>query len=99
MSDITIQQAKIPLPATNPKPSYLITISNKNKQKYFVTINKPDLSASFIACQGAWIDKEEEFIISNHSQLLTSTPKELILEMFFPWHSIISIRSLIFKAK
>lgn len=105
-SDIAIGPAtRVPVgsPITN-KPSYLISleeISGKSKSiKYFITLDKPELLNGFIQVKGMFADlMSEDEIVSKFSSLLTNAPRELILEMYFPWHKICSIRSLVFKAK
>ena len=87
------------------KPSYLITLDQnlgKNKGiKYFITLDKPELLNGFIQAKGLFIgdDMSESDIIINFNTILTSTKKDLILEMLFPLHKICSMRSLAFKAK
>lgn len=87
------------------KPSYLITLEQnigKNKNiKYFITLDKPELLNGFVQTKGIFIDNDmsESDVITNFCEVLTSSKKELFLEMLFPWHKICSIRSLVFKAK
>lgn len=85
------------------KPSYLVTIEDttsagKKSMKRFITTDKPDLLQGFIQVKGFFSDEGEDEIINNLSDILTSTKKELICEMMFPWHKICSIRSLVFNA-
>ena len=68
-----------------------------NYQK-FITIDKPDSQNGFITAKGFFTECTEDEIIKTFLELLTSTPKELILDMWFPWHRVVSIRSLIFNA-
>jgi hypothetical protein len=92
-----------PVGALAKKPPYLITLepeSGKSKvAKKFITNEKPELLNGFISVKGIYSDAEDDEIIKNYSDLLTNSPKELVLEMMFPWHKICSIRSLIFRAK
>jgi len=84
------------------KPLYLIILDGFNKMKalkYFISIDKPELLNGFIQVKGFFSDYSEEDIIIKFAELLTNTKKELFLEMYFPWHKIHSMRSLIFKAK
>jgi hypothetical protein len=87
------------------KPSYLISIEEivlkTKKITYFITLDKPELLNGFIQVKGMFADSAltEDEIVTKFSELLTSAKKELFLEMFFPWHKICSIRSLVFKAK
>lgn len=92
----------LPGSAISKKPSYLVTMedtSGKTKVlKRFITVDKPDLLQGFVQAKGFFSDAEEDEIINNLSGILTSTKKELICEIMFPWHKICSIRSLVFNA-
>lgn len=85
------------------KPIYLViledtTSSKKTSFQKFIAIDKPDSQNGFIMTKGIFSDLPEEEIIKTFSDILTSSPKDLILDMWFPWHRIISIRSLVFNA-
>lgn len=104
-SDIAIGPVGIPMgaPLIN-KPSYLLTLEEgygKAKHiQYFVTIDKPELQNGFVQVKGMFMeDILEKEIILKYAEILAHSPRTLILEIFFPWHRIHSIRSLIFKAK
>lgn len=84
------------------KPPYLVTLTpttekSKSLQK-FISLDKPESLNGFIQVKGIYCDHSEEEIIKNFAEILASSPKELILEMLFPLHRIISIRSLVFNA-
>ncbi len=83
-------------------PIYLITMERlQNKMQIiekFISIDKPLSENGFIQVKGFFCEKSEEEIIKSFNDILTSCPKELILEMMFPLHRIVSIRSLIFNA-
>ena len=103
-NDITIQVTGLPnAMIMAKKPSYMIILeehSSKNKNiKKFITLDKPDLLQGFIQTKGFFSEINEEEIIKNFSEILTSVPKELILEVLIPWHKISYIRSLTFKQK
>lgn len=84
------------------KPIYLIKIEGsvgKNKGlAHFICIDKPDLLNGFIQVKGFYSDESEEDIAKNFGDLLSAVPKESILDIYFPWHKIHSIRSLVFNA-
>jgi len=84
------------------KPNYLITLEdNSCKSKVltrFITLDKPDFLDGFILVKGIFTDIEEDAVINNISNILTTLKKELILEVMFPHHRIHSIRSLVFNA-
>jgi hypothetical protein len=85
------------------KPPYLIALDNgvtgkvHNFQR-FISLDKPESVNGFIQVKGIYSDLEEDEIIKNFTDILTSCPKESILEMMFPLHRIYSIRSLVFNA-
>jgi hypothetical protein len=85
------------------KPPYLITLDDgvtgktRNFQR-FISLDKPESINGFIQVKGIFCDKDEDEIIKTFSEVLTSSPKESILEMMFPLHRIYSIRSLVFNA-
>ena len=87
------------------KPSYLIYIDDpdgtgKNRKiKRFITLDRPELLNGFIQVKGFFSELSDDEIINSYQQVLTTTRKELILEVMFPWHKVHSIRSLVFKAK
>lgn len=85
------------------KPPYLIIMERTDKKvqiiERFISLDKPSSQMNgFIEVKGVFCDKEEDDIIKNFNEILATTPKEIILEMIFPIHRIISIRSLIFSA-
>lgn len=85
------------------KPPYLITLDNgligktQNYQR-FISLDKPESLNGFVQVKGIFCDKSEEEIIKTFHDILTTSPKELTLEMMFPLHRIHSIRSLVFNA-
>ena len=87
------------------KPSYLITLEQNSgklkSQKFFITTEKPELLNGFVQVKGVFAENNEteETIIVSFSDILTNAKKELILELMLPWHKIVSIRSLVFRAK
>jgi len=82
------------------KPAYLVTFeaSGKTKSKFFIAIEKPEFQDAFIQVKGIFSEVSEEEIINSFGEILTQAGKESILEMYFPWHKIVSVRSLVFKA-
>ena len=85
------------------KPPYLITLDDgvtgktRNFQR-FISLDKPESINGFIQVKGIFCDKDEDEIIKTFADILTTSPKELTLEMMFPLHRIHSIRSLVFNA-
>ena len=88
---------------TSKKPIYLVTLDDpasnkKNSFQKFIAIDKPDSQNGFIMAKGVFTELSDDEIIKTFSEVLTSSPKELILDMWFPWHRILSVRSLVFNA-
>jgi hypothetical protein len=89
--------------ATLKKPPYLITLDDgvtgktRNFQR-FISLDKPESLNGFIQVKGIFTEVEELEIVKTFTDILTSCPKESILEMMFPLHRIYHIRSLVFNA-
>jgi len=83
------------------KPIYLIVFTDmiKTKGKFFVSIEKPEIQDSFVQVKGIFSQASEEEIINSFYDILTRAGKESIMEIYFPWHNVSYIRSLVFKAK
>jgi hypothetical protein len=86
------------------KPAYLVILEepaagkSKASLRYFISLDKPDLLNGFIQMKGVYCDDSEDHITKNFSDIISSTPKESIMDIMFPWHKIHSIRSLVFNA-
>lgn len=100
--DYVVSSVGVPMVigAINKKPLYLVTLTSEAKkpQEKFISIDRPDSQNGFIFAKGFFSDLDSEEIIKTFSDLLTKTPKELILDMWFPWHRVCSVRSLVFNA-
>lgn len=104
MSDIGIQVMGIPMVgAQQRKPAYLLKLiptDKRKKEELFISLDKPTIFDGFVEVKGIFVDnKSEQDVIENYFSILTSTDKELISEMMFPWHRICSVRNLVFRAK
>ena len=64
----------------------------------FISLDKPRAENGVIEVKGIFSELSEDEIIKSFADILTATPKELTLEMMFPLHRIVSIRSLVFNA-
>ena len=86
----------------NKKPVYLITLEDssgkKNSFQKFISLDKPDSQNGFLMAKGIYSDLSEDEIIKNFSEVLTTAPKEHILDIWLPWHRVVSVRSLVFNA-
>lgn len=82
------------------KPSYLIKIfsDNKKSKKMFVAIEQPKIETSYVQCKGFYYDGDEDSLYSKYNDIIANHSKSLQLEVWFPWHSIELIRSLVFRA-
>lgn len=87
------------------KPCYLVTLTEKvvkgksEQQRRFISLDKPDMQPAFIHTKGFYTDAKEDEVVQNFRSLVQDTNKDQVLELYLPWHSIVSIRSLVFKAK
>lgn len=86
----------------NKKPSYLLTLEDSSGKKgacqRFITIDKPDSQNGFLMAKGIFSEMSEEEIMKKFSDALTNAPKEVIVDVWFPWHRVISVKSLVFNA-
>jgi hypothetical protein len=85
------------------KPSYLVTLEDSSsgkgtKHRRFITIDKPDMQNGFVLVKGTYSDLSEDEIAGSFIEILSSTPKEELLDMMFPAQKVFSIRSLVFNA-
>lgn len=93
------------------KPIYLISLDKKtvlnssakkkdndNLIEYFICFDKPEIDKNFISVKGFFTNQKEEVIVNTFIDIINSTSKEMYLEIIFPAHRIISIRSLVFNA-
>jgi len=106
MNDITINPTGIisnVLPISN-KPSYLVVFEERGAKssiviKNFIAIDRPDTETAYVKVKGFYVDCTEEHVINNYNELLTTTSRDVIVEMMIPWVRVHKIRSLVFKAK
>ena len=84
------------------KPPYLITLEKHEGKtitvERFISLDKPSALNGIVEVKGIFCDKSEDDIIKTFRDILTNSSKELILDMMFPLHRIISVRSLVFNA-
>lgn len=90
-------QVKVPQIIKTP---YLVELEAGKKREYYVTLDKPDLSNSCVTIKGvsAEISDVDEFM-KNYNDFLSDVKKENIVEAIFPWHRVIRITNLVYKAK
>ncbi len=84
------------------KPCYLISLDNSfgetKSTTAFIAVDKPDLLQNFIQVKGVFSELSDDEITKKFADILTATPKELIVDMMFPAHRVFSIKSLVFNA-
>jgi hypothetical protein len=94
--------------AINNKPCYLITLTEKvstgvgkaMRHRRFLALELPTMQPSHIQCKGFFVEQEDEAtIVNSFRQIVQSTDKDNITELFLPWHSVCSVRNLVFRAK
>jgi hypothetical protein len=83
------------------KPPHLISLNNGKKTQFFLSLDKPELLQDFIQVKGFYFEAtlSEEDINKNYAEIMGSTSRDCVVEMFFPTHRILSIKNLIFKSK
>jgi hypothetical protein len=88
-------------PHTSSKPSHLIVFEDvaKGKVKKFITLDRPEGNGHLIQAKGVLTDLKEEEVQLTYQEVLTSSPRESIMELMIPCSRIFYIRSLVFKAK
>lgn len=106
-TDIAIGTANLPTVApTLKRPAYLITLndlvqsgkSTTHIETQFIAVDRPGLENGFITVRGIFTDLTEDEVVKRFTEILTTAPKDSVLEMMFPTHRIKSIRSLVFNA-
>ena len=107
--DITLERTlRVPDGALiNMKPCYLISFtdqppSGKTKTtRFFIALELPDLAnPSYIKTKGFFTDGEENEITSGYADIVRAqtVDKKNIIEIYFPWHRIKEIKSLVYNA-
>lgn len=101
--DFAVSSVGLPSVASPPKkPCYLVALTDPSGKakiaKHFIALDKPESLNGFINTKGFYSDESEENIVKGFVELVSSNPKESILDMSFPWHRVLSIRSLVFNA-
>lgn len=103
VQDLAVGPGNLPVGAPIlKKPPYLITLTKQTGKaqafERFISLDRPEPTVGFIQVKGIFCDREEEEIIKGFAAIVSNTPKEAIVEMMFPHHRIVSIRSLVFNA-
>ena len=84
------------------KPSYLVKLAPEGKKsataKLFFAIEQPKFETSYIQVKGFFYEGEEESVYKQYNEIVSQSDRATYVEMWFPWHSIVFVRSLVFKA-
>jgi len=82
------------------KPAHLVSVamSGGKIKKMFIALERPVLEISHIQTKGFFVENTEENILENWTEIVKNTDKALHTEMYFPWHSVIYIRNLVYNA-
>jgi hypothetical protein len=83
------------------RPLYLIVVTGPSKKTlHYITTTKPDHLPGGITAKGFYINTEEDSAPQEeYKEIIKNTAKENIKEIFFPWHRILEVRNILFKAK
>jgi hypothetical protein len=87
-------------PPTKQIPSYLVKMikaSKTDQQRFFIAVGEPNMNQSFIHVKGFFSDATEDDIVVGYKELLAAATQAQTLEMWLPWHTVQSVRSLVFK--
>ena len=105
-SDIAVGPYNGPVPGGSQvarKPVYLVVLEDRSGKtvttQRFLSVEKPDLLAGFVQVKGIFTDLSEDEILSRFQEILTTSSKDLFIEVMLPWHRICIIRNLVFRAK
>lgn len=85
------------------KPAYLVSLEPEGKSKngkLFLAIEMPNVQSSYIHAKGFFLDPEQyeyEGVLTGYKTIIAGTASESYVEMWFPWHKVSSMRSLVFK--
>lgn len=81
-------------------PSYLVKFLpdlGSKKYKMFVAVEQPQFNADFIHTKGFFTESSEDDIVSGYREMVAAATAAQILELWVPWHTVHSVRSLVFK--
>lgn len=81
------------------KPCYLVKVLNGKKTQLFIAIGEPKFEPAFVQGKGFFTEEAEEEVIANYQKLVGGVEKSSMVEMWFPWHVVSFVRSLVYKGK
>jgi len=82
--------------------SYLVKIlpdlgSKLKTYRMFIALDQVAFNNDFIHVKGFFSDSTEDDIVTGYKELIASATATQITEMWIPWHTIHSVKSLVFK--
>jgi hypothetical protein len=90
----------------NPKAAHLIVLKEKigvaknAHNRCFVSLEQPVMAGvSFVQSKGFYSDEPQEVIAEKYREMITTVNKDLIEDLYIPWHEIAKVKSLVYKAK
>lgn len=83
-------------------PSYLVKLvpdlgAKQKSYRMFIAIEQPQFNADFIHAKGFFSESSEDDIVVGYKDMVASVTSNQIVEIWLPWHTIHSVRSLVFK--
>lgn len=83
-------------------PSYLVKlmpdVTSKSKAyRMFLAVEQPVFNPDYIHTKGFFIESAEDDIITGYKEMVAGATASSITEMWFPWHTVNCVRSLVFK--
>lgn len=99
--DYAVGQAGMPqVGQASKKPCYLVSLHDPSSKKkpttYFIAIDRPHFEMQFIQVKGVFSDLSEDEISKRFNDEIAN--KDAIVDIMFPSHRIMSIKSLVFNA-
>jgi len=99
----TITPVSVPLTAGQmaKKPAHLIILTDGKKRELFIAVEKPDFLGGAVFAHGFMVDpkSDEDAIRQGFMEIISTEPKENIEEVYFPMHRVVSVKSLVYRAK
>lgn len=102
-SDIAVGSTlTIPTHSNKTVPYYLVKMATDKKslvagEEFFISFGEPDLNSNFLHVKGFFSGSKREDIVANYKDMVANTDPSQMVEMWMPWHTVHSIRSLVFK--
>lgn len=105
-SDIAVQNIDYNdrLKAKPLKPCYLIVLKDGKKDRLFFATEQEQFGQT-VKCRGFFVDlsnyedKSEDFLFKNADVVMSTLPKDLMSEYYFPLTEVKYVRNLVFRAK